>query len=164
MCKEFSWCFCFSCPTELQFAGNIGGIQVLIAVFNWYPRCICIIIKIDILVEVCDCLSDVLFRVTFVSEPPYDYYYSIFQSSFVLKFNVFVHSIYMSTIFEDKITSNFFGKFFIEHKDDIFPSFFALAASSMQFEPSFIIFDRSKRLFSYCNAWTSSASVISNRN
>ena len=30
-------CFCcFSCPTELQFAGSFGGISALIAVFNCF--------------------------------------------------------------------------------------------------------------------------------
>ena len=63
----------------------------------------------------------VLFRVTLVNERPHDRFY-FFQSGFVLKLNVFVHSI-QSTIFEDKLSSSFYDTFFIEHKDFIFPSF-----------------------------------------
>ena len=38
-------CRCCSSGTELQFACNFGGIVELIAVFNRYLSCICIIIK-----------------------------------------------------------------------------------------------------------------------
>ena len=52
-------CFCSSCRTELQFADNFGWIPALIAVFKSYHSCICILIKIDILEVVFDCLSTI---------------------------------------------------------------------------------------------------------
>ena len=57
LASDFFFHFCCSFSTELQFAGNFGGIQALIAVFNWYPSCICIILIIDILLVVYDCPS-----------------------------------------------------------------------------------------------------------
>ena len=41
-------CCCCSCRTALQFAGNVGGMQELITIFNWYLSCIVIIIIIGI--------------------------------------------------------------------------------------------------------------------
>ena len=46
-----SCCGC-SYRTELQIAGNFGGIKALIAVSNWYLSWVCIMIKIDIIVLV----------------------------------------------------------------------------------------------------------------
>ena len=91
--------------------------------------------------------ADILFRVIFVNEPPHDRYYSTFQFGFVLIFSVFVDSTHKSIIFEGKLSSVHVG-FLSSLKMSFFLLFLAVSGSSIQFEPSFIIFDRSKGLLS----------------
>ena len=64
---------------------------------------------------------------------------SLFQSCFVLKFNVFVHSFLKSTISDEKLSSGFFGRFSLSNKD---VSLFVFLHSFRQFDAVRIFVDQ----------------------